>query len=616
MQPLELLAPARDIETAFAAIAHGADAVYIGGPSHGARAAACNSVDDIRRLTDYAHTFGVRVYVTLNTIIRDNELKTVEATVYDLYRAHADALIVQDMALLRLDLPPIDLHASTQCDIRTPEKAAFLARCGFSQIVLPREFSLDEIEAAHRAAGPDIVIEAFVHGALCVSYSGDCQASFAACGRSANRGECAQMCRLPYNLTDAQGNILVAEKHLLSLRDLNRLHDIARLAEAGVSSFKIEGRLKDAAYVKTVTLAYRRAIDKVITDKPDIYCRSSWGETESRLQVDTDRVFNRGFTSYFIDGRPDSTVKMASINSPKWTGLPVATVISSRNCRINVRPETEIANGDGLGFFDTDGRYSGFRINRAEGNVLHTSSPVRIAPGTILYRNNDTALAAMLSGATASRKIAIDMRLSLRGNNLSLSLSDSHGHSATACTAIEQQTARSTQKESRRKAITKLGDTPLSLRSISDYVPDDTFIPLSLLSSLRRNACDLFISQIKATYTYRYRRPEDMNAAYTHSLTYHDNVANKTAERFYTEHGATVAQRAKETSRTVPTGTTVMTTRYCLRRELGACLLTPGGSNLPQDLFLTNRQASYALKFDCRACRMHLLTAPTPGKPK
>ncbi len=616
MRGLELLAPARNIDTALEAIAHGADAVYIGGPSHGARAAACNSTDDIRRLTDLAHIYGVRVYVTLNTIIRDTELKAVETTVNELYRANTDALIVQDMGLLRLDLPPIDLHASTQCDIRTPDKAAFLARCGFSQLVLPREFSLDQIEAVHRAAGPDVIIEAFVHGALCVSYSGDCQASYAACGRSANRGECAQMCRLPYNLTDSRGNIIVADKHLLSLRDLSRLHDISRLAQAGVSSFKIEGRLKDAAYVKTVTLAYRRAIDKVISDNPGLYRRPSWGDTESRMQVTPDKVFNRGFTSYFIDGRPDSRVTMASLDSPKWTGLPVGTVISSRDRRIRARLNTQISNGDGLGFFDTAGRYCGFRVNRAEGDILHTLTPVSAPKGSTLYRNNDTTLNTMLAGQTATRKIPVDMRLSLHGHNLSLSLSDSYGHSATVCATVEPSAARTPQREARAKALGKLGNTPLSARSVTDTVPDDTFVAISTLSALRRDACGMFISQIKATYPYRYRRPEDKEAQYVHTLTYHDNVSNSRAEEFYASHGATTGQRAIETSRKIPPGTRVMTTRYCLRRELGACLLTPDGNKLPTELFITNPRATYALRFDCKNCRMHLLTTAQTTKDK
>lgn len=616
MRGLELLAPARNIDTALEAIAHGADAVYIGGPSHGARAAASNSIDDIRRLTDLAHVYGVRVYVTLNTIIRDDELKAVEATVTELYRANTDALIVQDMGLLRLDLPPIDLHASTQCDIRTPEKAAFLARCGFSQLVLPREFSLDQIEAAHHAAGPDVIIEAFVHGALCVSYSGDCQASFAACGRSANRGECAQMCRLPYNLTDSNGNIIIADKHLLSLRDLSRLHDISRLARAGVSSFKIEGRLKDPAYVKTVTLAYRNAIDKVISDNPDQYRRTSWGDIESRLQISPDKVFNRGFTSYFIDGRPDTTVTMASLDSPKWTGLPVGTVISARDRRIQARLDTQIANGDGLGFFDADGHYCGFRVNRAERDTLHTLTPVKAPKGTTLYRNNDTVLNTMLAGNTATRKIPVDMYLSLNGHNLSLSLSDSYGHSATYCAAIDPSPARTPQREARAKALVKLGNTPLTARSVTDSVPDDTFVAISVLSSLRRDACDMFINQIKATYPYRYRRPEDKQAIFGHTLTYHDNVANRRAEEFYSSHGATTGQRAIETSRKIPPGTTVMTTRYCLRRELGACLLTSDRSKLPPDLFITNPRATYALQFDCKNCRMQLLTTPAGKKNK
>lgn len=294
--PLELLAPARTCDIARQAILHGADAVYIGGPSHGARAAASNSVDEIADLCTFAHEFRARVYVTLNTIIFDSELSGVEEIVGKLYRAGVDALIVQDMALLRLDIPPIALHASTQCDARTPDKARFLAECGFSQIVIPRECSEQEIKEIRVAIPADVAIEAFVHGALCVSYSGDCQASFATSGRSANRGTCSQMCRLAYNLTDAEGNVLMHDKHLLSLRDLNRLNRLEDMAMAGVSSFKIEGRLKDAAYVKTVVSAYRQMLDRVIEAHPDRFCRASQGSSKLTFSPDVNNVFNRGFT--------------------------------------------------------------------------------------------------------------------------------------------------------------------------------------------------------------------------------------------------------------------------------------------------------------------------------
>ena len=319
-RPIELLAPARNAATARAAILHGADAVYIGASHHGARAAAGNSVADIAATAELAHLYGARVYVTVNTLVYDNELAEVEQLAKELYRAGVDALIVQDMALLRLDLPPIALHASTQCDIRTPEKARFLADAGFSQIVLARECTLEET-AAIAAAVPDTPIEAFCHGALCVSYSGDCQASFATTGRSANRGECAQICRLPYDLTDHAGRVIVRNRHLLSLRDLNRSADIAAMLAAGVSSFKIEGRLKDEAYVKNTVAAYRAIIDRAIAAEPQNYRRLSAGTSSLTFTPDLSRSFNRGYTPYFLTSDPRQ--KMGSHLSPKSTGTAV-----------------------------------------------------------------------------------------------------------------------------------------------------------------------------------------------------------------------------------------------------------------------------------------------------
>lgn len=308
MTPLELLAPARDAMTAIEAVRHGADAVYIGASSHGARVSAANPVADIARVVEEAHKFRARVYVTLNTLVYDEELTTVQRLVSELYRVGVDALIVQDLALLRLDIPPIALHASTQCDIRTPRKARFLADAGFSQLVLPRELSLDEIAAIH-AAVPDTPLEAFVHGALCVSYSGDCQASLLTTGRSANRGECAQICRLPFDLVDGDGRVRMRGKHLLSLRDLNRLGHLAEMAAAGVSSFKIEGRLKDTAYVKETVAAYRWAVDDVIAENPERYCRSSFGAVQLAFTPDVGKAFNRGFTPYFLrDTQPAPTL--------------------------------------------------------------------------------------------------------------------------------------------------------------------------------------------------------------------------------------------------------------------------------------------------------------------
>ncbi len=606
---LELLAPARNADIAREAIVHGADAIYIGGPSHGARASAANSIDDIRRVVDFAHIFGVKVYVTLNTIVYDSELRQVERDIRDLYDASVDALIVQDLGILEMDIPPIDLHASTQCDIRTPEKAVFLARCGFSQLVLPREFSLAEIEAVHAAVGHMAKLEAFVHGALCVCYSGDCQASWDAMRRSANRGECSQMCRLPYSLTDAAGNVLISDRYLLSLRDLNRLHDISRMASAGISSFKIEGRLKDAAYVKTTVAAYRRAIDDVIASAPQLYRRTSYGTTETTFDADVNKTFNRGFTSYFIDGRPATPVKMANHLSPKWTGEKVATVVRTEGPALIARAETTINNGDGLGYFDADGRFCGFHLNtcepdRSPGTVrLTPASPVRLPAGTTLYRNRDVKYDAMMDRPTATRTIAVEATLSLNGHDLTLRLK-SEAAEAEASVQVEVQQARTPQTEARRRALSKFGATHYRLASLRDEVAPDAFLPLSVLNPLRQKAVAA-LEEATLKLPRAVRKEMDAPVSPNTRLTYHDNVANGLAEKFYREHGAESIERALEA--TGAKGDVVMTTRYCLRRELGACLKEKNAAKLPSPLYLTAPAATYRLDFDCANCRMKLI---------
>lgn len=611
---LELLAPARNADIAREAIVHGADAVYIGGPSHGARASASNSIADIRRIADFAHIFAAKVYVTLNTIIYDSELKQVERDIRSLYEAGVDALIVQDMGILEMDIPPIELHASTQCDIRTPEKAVFLARCGFSQLVLPREFSLDEIASTHKAVGDMAALEAFVHGALCVSYSGDCQASWCAMKRSANRGECAQMCRLPYSLTDSRGKVILENQYLLSLRDLNRLDHIGEMADAGISSFKIEGRLKDAAYVKTTVAAYRRAIDKVIAANPGKYRRTSAGVSEVRFDSDVNKVFNRGFTPYFIGGRPSRPVKMANILSPKWTGEKVGTVVKTEGNAIIVKAEKTINNGDGLGYFDADGRFRGFHLNRCEtipsrsGDAsgvtvkLTPASAVAIPAKRALYRNKDVKFDALMATGTATRAIGLDATLSLVKNTLTLTLK-SEINEASVSADIEIQKAKTPQTETRKRALSKFGGSNYRLMSLIDEVSSDIFIPLSTLSTLRQQA----VSALRNTCLPRpVRRNEAIPPPIcpVKHLTYHDNVANRLAEKFYRDHGVDTIERALEASG--KKGDVVMTTRYCLRRELGACLKEDGAPKLPSPLRLATPEATYALEFDCARCLMRL----------
>ncbi len=602
---IELLAPARNAEIAIEALRHGADAVYIGASSHGARSAAANEVADIARVTEYAHRFRARVYVTLNTLVYPDEIPAVERLVKELYRIGADALIVQDMGLLRMDLPPIALHASTQCDIRTAEKARFLAAAGFSQLVLPREMTLGEMQAIHNAV-PDTALEAFVHGALCVSYSGDCQAGFVSQGRSANRGECPQICRHKFDLIDSQGRKLIEGRHLLSLRDLNRSNLIPEMLEAGISSFKIEGRLKDAAYVKNTVAAYRAVIDRAIAANPDKYVRSSIGESEITFRPDLEESFNRGYTSYFTtDKRPKA--KMASMLSPKWTGTPVGKVIACNAREIRATLTTEIANGDGLGYFTPEGVFQGFRVNRAEGNILYPATRQDIKAGTQLYRNHNRLRENAMSVETARRSINIDVTLRLTQKGVALDVTDSEGKCASASMDLPHDEARSSQEETRKVTLGKLGDTDFKPGSVKDQA-GNVFIPLSRLSALRREATNALAAAIAASHPYDYRRRENPEAQWPGAkpLTYHDNVANPLAEKFYLDHGASIAEPALELQKGNFNGRRVMTTRYCLRRETGHCLLTPEGSLWPSELYIQSGPDRFRLDFDCKNCRMHL----------
>lgn len=608
---LELLAPARNAAIAADAIACGADAVYMGAPAFGARAAAGNSVEDIRRVVELAHRFNVRVYVTTNTIIYDSELPAVEALVRQLYDAGVDALIVQDMAYLRMNLPPIALHASTQCDTRTPARAAFLEKAGFSQIVLARELTLDEIRSVR--AVTTVPLEAFVHGALCVSYSGDCQAGFMATGRSANRGECPQMCRLSYRLTDAAGRDLAPERHYLSLLDMQRIDMLGEMADAGVSSFKIEGRLKDAAYVRTVVAAYSQALDALVSASAGRYRRASSGRGNAGFQPDVGKVFNRGFTHYFLNGGRRTPGALASMASPKHVGRPVGKVKSCRGRRITADFTTELHNGDGLGYFDASGRYTGFRLNRVvDAGTLEAASEVNIRPGTELYRNADKAYIDAVEHACPERTIAVEMELRAVGNDrIALTVTDERGCRAEVCMYADVAPALNSQSDARRRTLERLGGTVYSLGQLQDAL-GDIFIPASQLTALRRDAIAALDAAQAARYTYDRRRPcriEPGDLAGT-KTTYHDNVANCDAAAFYAAAGAEIVQRAAEVAR--PAGyMRVMTTRYCLRRELGACLRKPGEAlRLPRDLYLRAPGLCYRLEFDCPNCEMHVITNP------
>lgn len=613
---IELLAPARDAATAMAAIDHGADAVYMGAPAFGARASAGNSLEDLQAVARYAHRFGARLYVTVNTIIYDSELQQAEKLIWDLWRIGADALIVQDLAVTRMNLPPIALHASTQCDTRTPEKARFLESCGFTRLVLARELTINEIRAIHEAVSADL--EVFVHGALCVSFSGDCQASFALTGRSANRGECAQICRYKFDLEDGAGRKLIEGKHLLSLRDMNRLDKLGELLDAGASSLKIEGRLKDVAYVKDVVAAYRKKLDAIIAANPERYRRSSFGRSEVSFDPAPEKSFNRGFTDYFLTNRQPANGTLASFSTPKSIGLPVGRVVKCKGKTLWVKLKTPLNNGDGLGYFDTAGEFRGFRVNRVENDRLMAASEVTVPSGTVLYRNFDKEREMLLAGKTAVRRIGVALQLSKLENGLRLVLRSEDGAEVTVADYLELDEAKSPQAERRRKELEKLGDTIYEAAEVSDTV-GNLFVPASRLSALRRRGIEML--DVARAAAFRPEKPGKASASPLlpegYRVTRHDNIANHISAGLYAqavrngEKLPCTAEAAENLPRAAEVDglgkdTRVMETRYCLRRELGCCLKTPQAGDLPRDLYLVSGSSRFRLAFDCANCRMQL----------
>lgn len=586
VRTLELLAPAGNSDIAMEAILHGADAVYMGASSHGARRNAANSISDIRRVVEFAHIFRARVYVTVNTIIYEKELLQVERLISDLYDAGVDAIIVQDMGILRMDIPPIELHASTQCDIRTPEKARFLQDVGFSQLVLPRELTLEEIRKMSEVV--TVPLESFVHGALCVSYSGRCHASFATCGRSANRGECAQLCRMPYTLADSKGKVICRDKHLLSLRDLNTIDILPRMIEAGISSFKIEGRLKDAAYVKNTVAAYRQALDAFISKHPDGYRRSSFGASETSFTPVLAKSFNRGFTHYFVDNRRPK--RLTSPDTPKSLGEVIQDL-------------SQLNNGDGISFFDAKGQYTGAMVNGVKGGRIMTSRPVDIPKGAEIHRTSDRVWDREMQRETARRKIALSFTLDDAG----LTASDERGCLVRLPLECTRDVAR--RKIDYSPIFSKLGNTPYRLESFTSLLEPSTFLPAAQLTELRRKAISALDLANLTTYPYVYRRPEKDDVRYfSDTLDFRDNVANSLAERFYRDHGVKKIERALETRNSHDyKGTRLMTTRHCILRELGMCKKEKGLGTYSEPLTLKSGSDTFDLEFNCRDCEMHLI---------
>lgn len=619
MRKLELLAPAKDLKCGIAAIDCGADAVYIGAARFGARQAVGNSIDDINELCEYAHKFGCKVYVTVNTIIYDNELEDTQKLLNELGRIGVDAILVQDMGITKLQLPQnVALHASTQTDNRSAEKVEWLARHNFDRVVLARELSLEEIRNIHRRV-PQTELEVFVHGALCVSYSGVCYASEYCFGRSANRGACAQFCRMKFDLTDKDGNEIINQAHLLSLKDMCRIDSLEQLADAGVTSFKIEGRLKDINYVRNVTAAYSNQLNEIISRRGSEYERASSGVCDIRFTPNLNKTFNRGFTDYFLNGR---TSDLASFYTPKAMGEYVGKVKEIRGNSFNVAGTTSFANGDGLCFINSNNELEGFRINRAEGNRLFPlRMPRGLRKGIALYRNSDQLFEKELNGDNVQRKlgIRINIKASAEGLHIEAKTCDEKLH-INLQKDISLEKAQKSQVDNIKRQISKFGNT---IFTVEDVIVEPTdfpwFIPNSILAEIRRQATDELMGRLSEmsenqkdtkTKDQAQQLPDNGKVSF-HSISsyqqpYMYNIANRLAHSFYEQEGMSDITPAFEIRK--PSSPLVMQCRYCVRHELGQCKKSHKQSGLlkePLHLRLADGR-TFRLEFDCKKCQMNI----------
>ncbi|MFZ4551694.1 MAG: peptidase U32 family protein [Aquabacterium sp.] len=625
---IELLAPAKTADIGIEAINHGADAVYIGGPSFGARTNASNEVSDIARLVQHAHRYNAKIFTTLNTILRDDELEPARKQIWELYDAGVDALIVQDMGLLELDLPPIQLHASTQTDIRTVEKAKFLQDVGFSQIVLARELTLKQIRTI--AVNTHCAIEFFIHGALCVAYSGQCFISHAHTGRSANRGDCSQACRLPYNVMDDKGQMVAFEQHVLSMKDNDQSANLRALIDAGVSSFKIEGRYKDMGYVKNITAHYRMLLDEILEERPEL-ARASAGECTFYFQPEPERNFNRGSTDYFVNGRKED---IGAFESPKHLGLPVGEVTKVGDKWFDVLIEDEavkesggIHNGDGLNYLTLTKDIVGVQANTAE-PVGKSGRIWRVFPnedietlkdlkaGVAINRNRDRAWENLLSKKSSERRMGLWMNLTDTDDGLALTVTDENGHTGKARVVCDKQPPQSPEKAeaSLRDNLTKLGATLYAAHDLMLSTQQPWFVPASAVNQLRRDA----IANLEAARAAAYERPVRAKAVEPpvtypeDSLSYLANVFNHKARDFYAKHGVKVIEAAYESHEELGE-VSLMITKHCVRYSLSMCpkqakgVTGVQGQVKAEPLQLVNGKEKLTLRFDCKPCEMHVV---------
>jgi putative protease len=627
---LELLAPARDADIGIEAINHGADAVYIGGPDFGARVSASNSVQDIERLAKHAHRFGSRIFVTHNTILRDDELEAARQMAWDVYHAGADVLIIQDMGLLELDLPPIQLHASTQTDIRTVEKAKFLQDVGFSQMVLARELTLEQIRAIHEALDPErCKVEFFIHGALCVAYSGQCYISHAHTGRSANRGDCSQACRLPYHVVDGQGRFVAHDKHVLSMKDNNQSGNLAALVDAGVRSFKIEGRYKDMGYVKNITAHYRRLFDELIESREGSdfpLARASSGRTTFTFTPDPDQNFNREFTDYFVNGRQDD---IAAMDSPKNPGQPIGWVtrVNAESVDLELDDAGKLLhNGDGLCYFDLQKELVGLAVNRAEPMAklghwrVFPKDPIAglkdLRKGTRLNRNRDMDWVRVLEKKSSDRRIGTWVQFTETPAGFALRLTDEDGCIGEATASFAKEPARDGDKALAAlcEHLGRFGNTLFTPLDLQLALSQPWFVPPSLVNALRRDA----VAALEATRARAYERPlrsapvEPPVPYPEDTLTYLANVFNRKAHDFYARHGVKMVDAAYE-SHEEEGEVSLMITKHCVRWSMSLCpkqakgVVGVKGTIKAEPLHLVNGSEKLTLRFDCKPCEMHVV---------
>ena len=622
MKKIELLSPAKNLEVGIAAINHGADAVYIGGPSFGAREKVGNSIEDIETLCRHAALFDAKVYVTMNTLLFDNELEDARKLAYDCWNAGVDALIVQDMALLNMDMPPIALHASTQCHNIDAEKVKFLEDVGFSQVVLARELSIEQIKDIRSKT--TVPLEYFVHGALCVSYSGQCYLSHVIGGRSANRGACAQPCRLSWNLENAEGKRLATNRHLLSLRDLNNSKNIEELIDAGISSFKIEGRLKDIDYVKNVTAFYRKTIDEIIERRDDI-CRSSRGESNPAFYPNPEKSFSRGFTDYFIHGRQKY---IDAPYSPKSMGEYLGTIEKVKNKSVTIRTGKTLHNGDGLCFLDRENNLLGFNVNAVAENktrsltqTVTSNSDISMATrfkieGSKIFRNSDLVWQKEVEKSQGNRKMKIDLIFTDTEDGFALSakLHDTDSEYITTYLSTEKEIANNAEKalENIKNKLSQWGDTEFTVvgtRLATSVQTTAYFIRASVLGEMKKD----LVEKLRAYLIEKHRDERErrnitssqQNVIYPKEhLSYLGNVINKKAKEFYEFHGVKDIEDGLEKIKSNDE-LVVMTTKHCIRYANNICSKEIGKP--ATSLYLVNDKGRFRLDFDCRNCCMKVI---------